>query len=303
MTTQAPLVPAQHHISVVRYSLWCLLTIFPTSSSTTASLTALSSRPTTTIQVYNHLWSHLNTIHVTQSYPHWLPSCPQQLCPTCCHFRRGSAAGDSPDCHLVVIICIITCRHQTPSHLTYMQRLSGILYQSIYRVMSVSRTTSFIQTKMVKFPSTVQMALLIRTTVVRLGRLLATTQLWISPNLMTVFSKVLQRSLWQKVLLSGLYLRHQFARTRSPPSLHTVKCTLACYISRAATKTPRHESGHYEISLHCQQARQLYDFHSNCQLPSEGHQSSYRPTFGLLNTCSHPFIQTTQQPSQTISLS
>ena len=52
----------------------------------------------------NYLWSHLKTIPITQSYPRWLPRCPQELCPTCCHFRSSSTTHGSCDCHLC-------CRH------------------------------------------------------------------------------------------------------------------------------------------------------------------------------------------------
>ena len=58
---------------------------------------------------HNHLWSYLNTIHVTQSYPRWRLSCPRQLCPTCCHFCSSSATCGSPDCHL----CCCHLHHHT----------------------------------------------------------------------------------------------------------------------------------------------------------------------------------------------
>ena len=51
-------------------------------------------------------------------------------------------------------------------------------------------------------------------------------------NPMTTLSKVLlQRSRWQKELLAGLHLRHQFAQMRSPPIQHlewSPGCILAC---------------------------------------------------------------------------
>ena len=150
---------------------------------------------------------------------------------------------------------------------------------------------------MVKFPSMMQMAVLIRTTVVRLGRLLATTQIWVRLNPMTVFSKV---------ILADLHLRHQFARMRSPPSLHigslepvaegaisrpTSQVSIRSneVYSKAAhemvtwvhptmldfqnsnwetTTAGTDESGHYETSLHWQHAGGLYNLHS--QLPGEG---------------------------------
>ena len=66
-----------------------------------------------------------------------------------------------------------------------------------------------------------------------IGMLLATTQLWVplNPLVLHILSKVLQRSLWQKVLLAGLLLRYQFAQTRSPSSLHlewSPGCILVC---------------------------------------------------------------------------
>ena len=125
MITQPPLVPAQHHpshplphpcphnpvstqsvvkdyYSTVKFILHLVqISFFKPYLCSTAALPLESCRDKS---LRNHFWSHLNNSPVTQSYPQWCPSCPRQLCLTCCHCRCDSAAGDSPDCHLC-------CRH------------------------------------------------------------------------------------------------------------------------------------------------------------------------------------------------
>ena len=104
-----------------------------------------------------------------------------------------------------------------------------------------------------------------------------TTQLWVPLDPMTILSKVLQRSPWQKVLLAGLHLRHPCNEVPTKPThgiLTQVHPSMldhsynSCNWENFTAGTE--ESGHYETSLHWKHAGRLYYNMSDCQLLGEG---------------------------------